>query len=252
MSLLSISRIRLFKACRRAYELKYLYALEPVQKAEALETGTSYHACLEAIYKGEPLPDTTGIKEAAMAEAYRKHVLPIIPARAVKSVEVWRQKPPLRGRLDGILEDGRVLEHKTTSLSTWEYETTLDRDEQILAYMWLTGTRETIFTVCRKPTIRQKNGEEPEEFLERLVAWYDEDTPSKIRAFPVRRTDKDIKRFDAELHRMAVEMSGCRNYYRNTSYCHAWGRECEYAPICMADHPERLTFVGYERREATE
>ena len=30
----SISKIKTFKACRRAYELKYIHGLKPVEKAE--------------------------------------------------------------------------------------------------------------------------------------------------------------------------------------------------------------------------
>ena len=42
--------------------------------------------------------------------------------------------------------------------------------------MLLTGMRKVWYTVCRKPTIRQKKNETDEEFFGRMVAWYDEDT----------------------------------------------------------------------------
>lgn len=48
---LSISKIKLFKSCRRAYELKYVEGLTPVQIASALQTGLSYHEKIEELYK---------------------------------------------------------------------------------------------------------------------------------------------------------------------------------------------------------
>ena len=64
----SISQIKLFKACRKAWEFKYVEKLIPVQATEARETGKRYHGYLEMLENGEELPgDYT--KEEAMAAA---------------------------------------------------------------------------------------------------------------------------------------------------------------------------------------
>ena len=47
----SITKIRAFKSCRRAYELRYIEGLKPVEVSDALETGRSYHEKLEELYK---------------------------------------------------------------------------------------------------------------------------------------------------------------------------------------------------------
>ena len=155
----SISRIKLFKACRRAYELKYVEGLEPVQSADALQTGLRYHDILETLYKDGNLSAYDGnySKELAMATAYQKYVYPKFRVRACEEWKSYKlcTGDELVGRLDGIAEDGRLVEHKTTSSDiTEEYEYNLQWDEQILAYMLMTGVREIYYTVCRKPTIR--------------------------------------------------------------------------------------------------
>lgn len=249
---LSISRIKLFKACRRAYELKYVEGLEPVQKAEALQTGLSYHKLLEELYASGSLDDIEEFtKEKAMATAYQKY---IYPKFKVKACEEWQTfnlitGDTLVGRVDGIAEDGRLVEHKTTSSDiTEEYEYNLQWDEQMLAYMMMTGAREIYYTVCKKPTIRQKKTETDEEFFNRMVEWYDEDTDSKIRVLLISRTDEEVEEFMDAVSKMATEMNTTDHYYRNTAYCKQWGRMCDYAPICL-HYDSNQEYVGFTRKD---
>lgn len=249
---LSISRIKLFKACRRAYELKYVEGLEPVETSEALQTGLNYHRMIEDMYvTGEIENDFS--KECAMVTAYKKYVFPKFN---MSRCEDWVEFPlttgdSLIGRVDGLSMDGCVVEHKTTSAEiTEEYEYNLQWDEQILAYMLMTGSRKIYYTVCRKPSIRQKKGETEEEFFERMVTWYDEDTKSKIRMLVIERTDKEVEDFRRAVEQMAIEMKYTAHYYRNTAYCKHCGRMCEYAPICLQYDPsqEYLQFTR-EKKE---
>ena len=249
----SISKIKLFKACRRAYELKYVYGLEPVEKAEALQTGSSYHKLLETLLTVGDLyaVEEDYSKEQAMASAYWKY---IFPQFKVNVCEKWFEKNlngnRIVGIVDGIAEDGVLVEHKTTSMDTFEYELGLERDEQILMYMWLTGKRKMWYTVCRKPTIRQKKNESDEEFFHRMVEWYDEDTDSKIRTFPVVRTYAEIEEFEKSLAIVVDEME-CAPHeamYRNTCHCKTWGRLCEYAPVCLHYDPNQ-DYIEFTRKE---
>ena len=168
MAYLSISRVKLFKACRRAYRLKYIEGLEPVEKATALETGSNYHSKLEELYETGDIDISDFSKESAMAMAYKKY---IYPEFTVSRVEDWFRKEldsdtDLIGRVDGMAEDGYIVEHKTTGSDITEsYEYDLQWDEQVLAYMWLTGSRKIHYTICRKPTIRQKKNESDEDFF---------------------------------------------------------------------------------------
>lgn len=248
---ISISGLKLFKACRRAYELKYIEGLYPVSTAPALATGASYHERIESLYKTGEVDTSDLSKEAAMAVAYQKY---IYPQFAVKSVEKWFEYglmtgDVLIGRVDGVTYFGDVVEHKTTSGEiTEEYEFNLQWDEQILAYMLVTGSRKVWYTVCRKPTIRQKKGESEEEFFERMVAWYDEDTDSKLRVLEIERTDDEVDEFERDLCLMCQEIEDTHNYYRNTCNCTTWGRRCEYAPVCLHYDSEQ-EYVEFERRE---
>ena len=113
----SNSSIQMFKSCRRAYELKYIEGITPIISADTLERGKSYHSKVEEILNGR-IPEPTDPKIDAMATAFMCHIEDKIPG--AKSVEEWFEKPLpngniIVGRCDGILEDGRILEHKTTS-----------------------------------------------------------------------------------------------------------------------------------------
>ncbi len=249
----SISGIKLFKACRRAYELKYIHGLEPVEAAEALQTGISYHAKLEELYKTGAVDMEDLSKESAMAVAYAKYIYPYFKGARV---EEWFEYPlprgnTLVGRVDGITEDGQLVEHKTCSSEIGEdYEYGLLWDEQILAYMLATGARAVWYTVCRKPTIRQKKGESEEEFFARMVDWYAEDTDSKIRLLRLERTDEEVRQFREDLKAIVSEMSHCKRFYRNCLHCKAWGRRCEYSSICLNYEPGHEC-VDFKRREQT-
>lgn len=248
---LSVSAISLFKACRRAYELKYVYGVVPKEEqSEALKTGSAYHTYIEQIQRTGEAPEIVD-KETAMANAYYQYVYPKMPKF---EPEMWFEKSvgrgmKLIGRLDGKA-DGEVIEHKTTSLNTEEYEYNLNilQNDQLLAYFLATGYNKAYYTVCKKPALRQKKDETLEEFGQRCFEWYSEDTDSKIKMFVVTKTDEEIKEYHNELKKMFATVRAAKkgNFYRNTCNCNVWGRMCEYAPICMNYDPN-VDYVGFER-----
>jgi hypothetical protein len=248
----SISGIKLFKSCRRAYELKYIEGLEPVQKADSIQTGLSYHAKIEEFYKTGEVPQDEDIKTTAMAMAYVKYIAPTVKIVECEKWVEWNPnsaiyKDSLIGRIDGITEDGVLVEHKTTSGEIGEdYEYMLQWDEQLLAYMLMTGAREMWYTVCRKPTIRQKKNETDEEFLRRCVEWFDEDTDSKIKLMSIQRSDEEVTEFRYEIVRMMALIDEAKHYYKNTAYCKHCGRMCDYAGVCLHYDPKQ-EYVDYER-----
>lgn len=255
---ISISKLKTFKSCRRLYDLKYNEGLRPVQKAEALEIGSNYHKLLETIYNTpadvSPFDEGDFSKENAMAHAYGKY---IYPKFKVAAAEKWLEYElpdgdVLVGIADGIAEDGSIVEHKTTGMEiTEQYEYNLLWDEQILAYMLMTGARHVWYTVCRKPTIRLKKDETEEEFYHRMVEWYDTDTDSKIRLLKIERTDEEVEQFRLDLISMCDTMKKAESageYYKNTCHCNMWGRRCEYSSVCLHYDPnqEYIDFVKEE------
>jgi hypothetical protein len=229
--------------------------LHPVKKSEALEIGSNYHSKIEQLYKDEYF-DSDFSKDSAMACAYEKYIYPKFEMR---NVEKWVSKEVLPnnmliGIVDGIAEDGSLVEHKTTGLNSIdEFLYNLEWDEQILAYMYMTGQHEMYYTVCRKPTIRQKKDESDEEFFYRMCQWYDTDTDNKIRVEKIKRTDKQIKEFveNAIIYiddiGFAQSEGNSNIYYRNTCHCNHYGR-CEYAPICLNYNPD-VPYADFVKKE---
>lgn len=260
---LSISKIKAFKACRRLYELRYVEGLRPVQRAEALETGSNYHQLLEGLNTTGQFVDVDYSKEQAMAYAYKKYIYPNFH---VVEAEKWLEldlgnDDKLVGIVDGVADDGHIVEHKTTSMEiTEQYEYNLLWDEQILAYMLLTGHRKVWYTVCRKPTIRQKQNETEEEFFNRMIEWYDEDTDSKIRLLEIERTDEEVEEFRQNLISIMTEMKVAENqsnnkasavsnpFYKNTCHCDKFGRRCEYSSICLNYDPNQ-EYIEFTKKE---
>lgn len=252
----SITRIKTFKACRKAYEFKYLEDLIPVKPAESLEIGKRYHKYLEMMEKGEDFIFDYS-KESAMAHAYKKYILPQLHVIAAeKELEKQIGDHVLHGFVDGLTDDGYIVEHKTTSRDIkegGEYEYNLLWDEQVLAYMSLTGMRKVYYTVCKKPTIRIKKDESEEDFWNRMCAWYDENTEEKIRLFIVERTDAEVAQFEQDFEQICDEMEKGA-IYRNTCHCNAYNRRCEYSSICLNYDPgqQYIDFVKSERKVGNE
>lgn len=257
---LSTTKVKCYKACKRLYFLRYVEGLEYVPSIQSLEDGKTYHSKLEQLYKeGWFTIDEDNPKISAMACAYEKY---IYPQFKVNRAEEWFEFPlnedhTLVGRYDGIAEDGCPVEHKTTSADVDdEYIYNLQWDEQILTYMLVSGKNEMYYTVCKKPTIRQKQTETAEQYYERCCAWYAEDTDKKIRVIKVTRNEKEVQEHYAALCYIANCMkedetskgSSRTVFYRNCSNCTAYGRKCEYASICL-DYDPKLEYVEFKKKE---
>lgn len=262
---ISASKVKCYKACKRAYYFRYVEELVPVETAQPLIDGSNYHAMIEQLYtNGWFEADVeNNPKVAAMAMAYEKYVYPQFK---MKVAEEWFEYKltdavQLVGRFDGIAEDGLVVEHKTTSADVDdEYVYNLQWDEQILTYMLASGKNEMYYTVCKKPTIRQKQSETAEQYYERCCAWYAEETDKKIRVIKVTRSEQEVASHKAALKYIV----GCMEddealskgeyfkdeliYYRNCSQCTAYGRKCEFASICL-DYDPKLEYVEFKKKE---
>lgn len=258
----SISKIKAFKACRKLYELKYIERLEPAETPDALEIGKKYHKFIEELNNGADLINGSEYaedysKELAMARAYQNYIYPHFH---VVEAEKWLEYDlgngdKLVGIADAIADDDHIVEYKTVGSDiTEQYEYNLLWDEQILAYMLMTGKRKVHYVVCRKPTIRQKQNETDEQFFYRMVEWYDTDTESKIRLLEIERTDDEVAQFLDELMLMVDDMRHAGHFYRNTCHCNMWGKRCEYSSICLNYDPSQtyIEFVKGEEYEPAE
>lgn len=260
----SNSSIQTFKQCRRLYELKYIYGIEPVQTAAALERGLSYHEGVEQAIKAWCAADHRYVadepedpKILAMVWAFRIHVIPWLEKRGIKvnEAEKWFEYETSNhnvviGRMDGVTTDGCVIEHKTTSgLIDGSYWQRLDFDEQIPTYMIARGCKKIYYTVCATPSIRQKKNETSAEFCRRCIDWYEDNTEQKIAVLEISRSEDDLKAFAEEQDAILTEMEQAKLFYRNPSHCSKWGRLCEYAPLCLQKITPDMEFIGFKRRE---
>lgn len=248
----SNSQIGCFKACRRMYQLKYVYGLEPVEKPEALNRGLSYHAAVESLLRGEK-PDVEDPKIRAMVETFHRNTGGDM---GVSDVEKWfeYQTPSghtVIGRMDAVAKNGNVIEHKTTSgIIDGAYFQRLEMDEQIPTYMLAAGSNEVVYTVCSTPSIRQKKNESDDEFAERCLEWFDDETVGKkFDVELITRSDAQLELFAVEQDAIIDEMANSKLYYRNPQHCMKWGRLCEYAPICMHYYDPAMEYIEYKKRE---
>lgn len=254
---ISSSKVKVYKACKRLYFFKYVENLEYIQTIQTLEDGKTYHSKIEQLYnEGDFEIDEENPKVSAMACAYQKYIYPQFKVSRAEECFEMKLTPThtLVGRFDGIADDGCVVEHKTTSADVDdEYIYNLQWDEQVLNYMLASGKNKIYYTVCKKPTIRQKQNETAEEFLNRCIAWYDEDTDKKIRVISVERSEKEIAAQREALKDIARDMvstekKGERAFYRNQSHCTCYGRRCEFASICL-DYDPKLQYVEFKKKE---
>lgn len=252
MMTLSANSIKQFKACRRAYMLRKVYGVRAIDTSDALKTGLNYHGYIEQYAETGELPQIVD-KESAMVNAYVHYIHSQIPKYQpeVAFSKVVGKEKVIEGRMDGFISGSTpaIVEHKTTSLSTDEYVFNLQWDEQTKIYCLATGARIVYYTICRKPTIRQKQNETEEEFAQRCFEWYGEDTDSKLKMVKIEYSDAEIKAYKKELLQMFSDVRKTYkdgHFYRNTCHCNAWGRKCEYAPICLNYDPEQ-EYVGFTK-----
>lgn len=245
---ISISRIKCYKRCLRQYEFRYVHELESEIPNPNLVTGSNYHSKIEKlIQKGE----YNGFenKTDVMAQAFKKF---IYPNYKFKTAEQDFKIPlteniNLIGRIDAYLDTGIPVEHKTSRSKPDEwYKYKLAWDDQIAAYMIASNQNKMLYTVCQKPTIRQRKGETEKEYLERCFNWYD---PSKISAFTITWEPEKLKQKKQEFIQIAKEMEKRKVFYPNQNNCYFQG-SCPFEEICLDYEPgiEEVP-LGFKKRE---
>ena len=236
--MLSHSKIQTYLQCRRKYELAYVHNLMPINEANELTIGKNYHSEVERILKGE----SVGIDP--MTRAFYRNI--DRTGWKVIATEKTFTVGNLTGFIDAIIEiDGTqyIVEHKTTrSAIDDKYLHNLRLDNQILIYSLATGIRNFIYTVCNRPTIRQKTNESPDEFEVRCDEWF---TEEHCRSFTFTRMQEEVDEKAVEIDRLAREIDSCDFFPRNPSACKIMG--CPFSEICL-DHEPQLC-AGFIKKE---
>lgn len=247
---ISTTMLQAYKGCPKLYEFRYIERLKPEKPAEYLETGSNYHACVESILQGKPYV-AEGVV-GSMARAFERH----IPWREWNIAHVEHDFDVtltpfchMVGRLDAVCDDGTPVEHKTTRASIDEkYIQALAWDDQISFYLLALSkiqgqpVTRVIYTVCQKPTIRQKQNETEEEFLARVDEWYDD---GRIAVVDAVRSPAELEEVEEEVRCIASELRRRKHFYRNPKHCSILG--CEFSSICLNYDPEMI--AGFVRKE---
>ena len=281
---LTASRMAALLACPRKHYWRYEVCLQTTEQAHALRFGSAWHNAMECRWKGmdyeaalsaviEAADSLHGFDEldcatlAGMLAGYYAHYTG--DAECVQSLqpEIEFRNPiagsrtfDACGKLDGLgtHKDGRLilLEHKTAGediAPDSEYWLRLRFNQQISQYVlaareagW--GISTVLFDVVRKPTIRQRQNESPEEYGNRLVA----DIRVRPEYYFARREvpvlDTDLAEFAVqrlELSRLILNLrAASRKLTRENNSarpCQAWPRNCgaftcqgcEFKPFCL-------------------
>jgi hypothetical protein len=273
-SLLTASRMAAWLACPRKHFWRYEMALQPATKSDALRFGTAWHSAMEARWRGADydtalaaaLPegvDLDAVQCATLAGLlagyYRQYSGTEIVKELHPEVE-FRQKLAgsrtfdVAGKIDGlgVLHDGRIalIEHKTCGEDIGpesEYWLRLRANPQIMQYVlaaralgW--NVEQVIYDVTRKPAIRVKQNETPEQFAERLQA----DCADRPEFYFARREvpvlDQDLVEFQTQRLVLARTILNCRGAEKSLLYREqAWPRNlsgmtcryCEFSSFCL-------------------
>lgn len=271
--LITASRMACLLDCPRKHYWRYECGLRPDMDAMALRFGTAWHAAMEA--RWEKLPFSDAFK-AGLATAcdFDEGTVATLSGLLAGYYERWAEDPvkelcaevefrsPLMnsrtfdvaGKIDGlgILHDGRLalVEHKTTSADVGpdsDYWLRLRSNPQINQYVlaaWSLGwdVAAVIYDVTRKPSIRVKQSETPEQYADRLAA----DTQERPDFYFARREvpilEDDLEEFGIqrlELARMILNFRAASR--RSRLPHHGWPRHlteihcktCDYASFCL-------------------
>lgn len=241
---LTATMIASFKKCPKRFELEYVHDLRPVSSSDALTTGLNYHANVEKILNHEEY-DHSGLS-GKMAEAFEKYIdWQEWQAQSEQEFKIRLARGIyLKGRLDGITHDGVPIEHKTTGQSDLlKYIDHLAYDDQIAIYMLATCSTRAIYTIIQKPSIRLRQNETEEEYLERVTEWY---SPEHVACVDVVRTLGELEEKRQEVIYIAKQIQHTKLFWRNPNTCAL--TSCPFASICLSYEPQ-MQLVGFEKKE---
>lgn len=160
----------------------------------------------------------------------------------------------VQARIDGLAANDLLIEDKFVGRvdQITERRLMLDRQVTIGCYLhWRTTSREirqVSYRLTKKPSIRRKQTESHDEFLERLIADYQERPEFYLHEFTLTRTPEDYLRLEAELWRWSEQVRDARRdgvFPRNTSACADFGG-CQFLSLCCREPGADHQFVERE------
>lgn len=161
------------------------------------------------------------------------------------------------GKIDGLFKtrSGQwwIREFKTASQIDKHYIDRLSLDTQITSY--IDGVQAVkgiqiagvIYTILKKPSIKQKQTETVEQYCQRVIQDYQERLDFYFHQETLYRDQNDLDEWRFEKWDIARDIADSEKndrWYKNTAYCSQMGG-CAYMPLCIKGS-EALTFYREE------
>ena len=269
---LTASRMSSLLSCPRKHFLSYEIGLKSNNDAMALRFGSAWHRAMEARWNkadfetalAAAIADTTfdeitlatlsGLLAGYYAHYANEEVATLHPEVEFRHDIKGSRTFDSAGKIDGLgtMHDGRIckVEHKTAGediSNESDYWLRLNLNQQVLQYVtaarlhgW--NVEVVLYDVTRKPAIRQKQNETPEQFGERLAA----DTKERPDFYFQRREcpvlDCDLAEFEVQRLELARNILAYRKAERRLEHREqAWPRnvngitcrQCSFSSFCL-------------------
>ena len=284
--LLTASRMNAFLACPRKHYYSHELGMRRAEPSDALRIGTAVHAALERRALGASVDEAyaAAVGTGAFTETdaatlfgliggYFKHYEGAADAVKTMHPEIEFQMPipgsrtfMAAGKIDGlaVLKDGRaaLVEHKTCGEDISAGAPYWDRlrfNVQLMQYViaarangW--NVECVIYDVIRKPSIRVKQSETPEQYGERLLADCAERPDFYFARCEVLILEDHVREFEVQRDVLCKMLLHCKAAARKAALPeYGWIRNvngvtcrtCEFAPVCLQNvHVDRENVPG--------
>jgi len=241
---LSKSGIGLFMRCPKAWG--YNYIDNRVGRGEMssadLVFGTTFHDSVEQgkdCFPGANLSKANIIIGSALYHAYGQIYDP--PGkRCEEKFEIQlTDDVEIVGVFDEVCED-YIRETKTSRSriddSYWEV---LPLNAQVNMYLWAANklgikADYMMWDLVKRPMLRIRRGDTLEQFKERIDDYVYENRSELFQRTTVKRSPEQLSEFEDELRAYAALIK-TNVYPKNGDSCRAFGRLCEYHPVCIGE-----------------
>lgn len=267
----SHSALSTFLTCQRKYDWDKNHRLEPIATRRPLGMGRAYQLCIEHGDLNRAARVREGVDVLSQADEDRLRVEEVtVRAAAALYLDRWgtppterreveyrvRLRSPWTGRYsntfdllgyaDGVIERDAHLELIENKLvgridAMTVRKLPLDRQVTLACYGLWRATAKTVqlvhYRYVKKPSIKQRQGESIDEFLERLAGDYLARADFYAHEERLFRTPDDLLRIEAELWMWAEQLRSARRqrvWPRDTARCGDYGG-CPFVALCAGD-----------------
>ena len=242
---------------------KYIKGLKRIDDTDTdqLKIGKIFHSILE----GEPIDYGLPAKLQLSIEASADYVMNEFRFKSINNKTITElnkaSKTEFELDVDGFTgfidlvieqEDGDILvDYKYVADLTYAQSYKLSDQTKLYPYLYelQTGRKVKQFTyLCvTKPTIRQKQTESEEAYINRVKEWYG-DFDTKIAEIVIEKEllEEMTEEIKQDLH-FFKHMIENEIFYKDTGSCMKYNKQCPYYPICY-NEPNAETNYKIEMR----